>query len=162
MPFYEWSESMSVGVPLIDSDHRALIDLINRLHDALEYGAGPSDMDQVFQSLVAYIEFHFAREEAVLAACGYPSLAEHQAEHDRFTADMRYTRDRYFSGGEAGLGPHLLAFLKDWLNNHILVEDMAYRPFLEDVAKVERAALRFGPGLSDPDPTPPPPRPAGP
>jgi hemerythrin len=36
MSFYEWSEFMSVGVPLLDSDHKALIQLINQLHDALE------------------------------------------------------------------------------------------------------------------------------
>ena len=102
----------------------------------------------------------FTRDEAD-AFIATLQEAEHQAEHDRFTADMRYTRDRYFSGGEAGLGPHLLAFLKDWLNNHILVEDMAYRPFLEGNAQVELAALRFGPGLADPDPSPAPPRPAG-
>ena len=33
--FYKWNDSMSVGVPLIDNDHRALIHLINRLHESV-------------------------------------------------------------------------------------------------------------------------------
>ena len=32
---YERNDSMSVGVPLIDKDHRALIHLINRLHESV-------------------------------------------------------------------------------------------------------------------------------
>ncbi len=39
MPYYLWTESMSVGIPLLDEDHKALIRLINRLHAGLAAGA---------------------------------------------------------------------------------------------------------------------------
>ena len=147
MPFYAWSESMSVGVALLDSDHKALIETINRLHDAVEDGDEPGILDGIFDSLVAYVEHHFAREERIMEVCGYPAAAEHAAEHLRFVQDMRYTRDRYFRGEEAGIGRELLDYLKGWLTHHILVEDMAYRPYTEGNPSTDRVAETFGPGL---------------
>lgn len=35
MPFMEWSDTLSVNNATIDSDHKRLIELVNRLHDAL-------------------------------------------------------------------------------------------------------------------------------
>ncbi len=151
MPFYQWSESMSVGVALLDSDHKALIETINRLHRAVEDDDAPEILDQIFDALVAYAEHHFAREEQVMAACGYPAAAAHKAEHLRFAQDMRYTRDRYFRGEEAAIGRELLDYLKDWLNNHILIEDMAYRPYAEGRRQVEQVAEALGPGLFERD-----------
>jgi hemerythrin-like metal-binding protein len=149
MSFYEWSEFMSVGVPLLDSDHKALIQLINQLHDALEDKEESSVLNQIFERLVAYTEVHFAREEQVMEACGYPGISEHNKEHLRFTQDMRYMRDRYFRGEEAGVGCELLDYLKDWLNRHILIEDMAYKPYAEDNDLIDQVARKFGPGLSE-------------
>jgi len=152
MPFYRWSESMSVGVALLDSDHKALIDTIDRLHFAVEAGEAPEILDQIFDALVAYVEHHFAREEAVLAACAYPGAAAHKAEHLKFAQDMRYTRDRYFRGEEAAIGRELLDYLKNWLSQHILVEDMAYRPYAEGKSQAEQAAEALGLGLFERDP----------
>jgi len=146
MPFYQWSESMSVGVALLDTDHKALIETIDRLHRAVEDGAAPETLDQIFDALVAYAEHHFAREEQVMAACGYPAAAAHKTEHRKFVQDMRYTRDRYFRGEEAAIGRELLDYLKHWLHGHILVEDMAYRPYAEGRHQVIRVAEALGPG----------------
>ena len=43
MSFFEWNDGMSVGAHLIDSDHRALIAIINELHDMLEETDGAVD-----------------------------------------------------------------------------------------------------------------------
>ena len=65
MPFYEWSEAMSVGLPVLDSDHKALITLINTLHKELELDEEPAKLAEVFEKLVLYGDYHFAREESV-------------------------------------------------------------------------------------------------
>jgi hemerythrin-like metal-binding protein len=151
MPFYQWSETMSVGVALLDSDHKALIATINQLHRAVQEGDEPEILDQIFDALVAYVEHHFAREEEVMTACGYPAAAAHKTEHLRFAQDMHYTRDRYFRGEEAAIGRELLDYLKDWLNRHILIEDMAYRPYVEGRRQVVQVAEALGPGLFERD-----------
>lgn len=140
---------MSVGEPHLDSDHRALIALINRLHDQLEWGEPRASLDDVFESLIAYIAHHFAREEDVMAAAGAPAQDKHKGEHQSFSQDMRYIRDRYINGGDGGIGTELLDFLKNWLNHHILIQDMAYKPYVQDNPRASDAARRFGSGLSD-------------
>ena len=150
MPFFQWRESMSVGVALIDSDHQALIQLINRLHDHLETEQAPEVLDQTFDRLVAYIDYHFAREEKVMEACGYPSLDEHREEHLSFTRQIRYVRDRYVKGGGEEIGQDLLEFLKNWLTHHILIQDMDYKAHTDGDPRAQDAAQRFGPGLLDP------------
>ncbi len=150
MPFYQWCESMSVGVALLDSDHQAMIHLINRLHEYLETEEEPAVLDETFDRLVAYIDYHFAREEKVMEACDYPSADDHREEHLRFTQQVRYVRDRYVKGGDARIGQDLLDFLKNWLTHHILVQDMEYKPHTAGDPRAIDAAQRFGPGLSEP------------
>ncbi len=151
MPFFEWSERMSVGVAELDSDHQALIQLINRLHDALNHDEGRSALDQIFESLAVYIETHFAREELVMEACGYPEISEHKQQHLNFTQNTHYVRDRYFRGEDAEVGHDLLNQLKDWWNHHILLLDMGYKTYVEDNDLVDQLVQTFGPGLSEGD-----------
>jgi hemerythrin-like metal-binding protein len=148
---------MSVGVDLIDSDHQALIALINELHDALEDARedavaddnSPALRHDIFDRLLDYIELHFVREEAVMKVCDYPDFRKHQVEHERFTHQTRYIRDRYMRGEETEAAEKLLVFLKNWLRHHILVEDMAYRSLVEGNEEAIDMADNFGPGLNE-------------
>ena len=65
MALCQWSESMSVGESRLDADHKALIRLINRLHESLEAGVEPAALGEVFDSLINYTRFHFTREVAI-------------------------------------------------------------------------------------------------
>ncbi len=52
-----------------------------------------------------------------------------------------------------GAGPavsgELLHYLKGWLNHHILIQDMAYKPYLEHNPVSNEVALAFGTTLAD-------------
>lgn len=151
MSYYQWTEQMSVGIPLLDSDHQALIALIDKLHEGLLSDADTEATTAVFESLIAYAELHFAREEKVMRVCGYPGLEVHRAEHARFANRIRELRDRY--AGEPATVGELLEYLKVWLNHHILIQDMAYKAYTEDdKCRANEAARSFGPGLADREP----------
>jgi hemerythrin-like metal-binding protein len=135
---------MSVGVPRLDRDHRVLIGLINRL--AGERSPRPDDkvVGEVLEALVAYTVFHFAREEQVMEACGFAELETHREEHRLLAGEVtglhaRFLRDRQSVGYE-----DLLRFLTDWLNHHILLQDVAYRSAVGDGGEAERVARAFG------------------
>lgn len=149
MTFFSWSEEMSVGVDLIDSDHRALIRLINELHEAFEEDDDMALPGDTFGRLIDYIDHHFLREEAVMEASGYPTASQHKAEHGRFTHEIRYIQDRYVRGEDTKAVDELLTFLKTWLRRHILVDDMAYRPYAEGNEEAVDVADNYGPGLDD-------------
>ncbi|MGB8275634.1 MAG: bacteriohemerythrin [Alphaproteobacteria bacterium] len=149
--FFEWSEGMSVGVPLLDSDHKTLIRIINRLHESLQAHAGNDVLSAIFDDLMAYIEYHFAREEKVMKACGFPGYETHSEEHADFTFRIHNARERYLGGSNPELTVELLDYLKRWLSYHILIQDMAYKPYATAARDVDDIARCVGPGLSGED-----------
>ena len=149
MPCCQWIESMSVGESLLDADHKALIHLINRLHDSLEAGVESAVLGEVFDSLINYTMFHFTREKKVMQACGYPDVEAHEEEHAGFTRRIKEVRDRYARNADPALIRGLLEYLKDWLIHHILIQDMAYKPYVEHNCCAGEVSRVFGPGLAE-------------
>ena len=145
MAFIKWSEAMSVGVSRLDRDHKILIGLINRLDDASSGGGeAPQVMAEVLEVLVDYTVFHFSREEAVMEACGYPALEHHHEEHLALTQEVRDWQHRVRADAECVVPMDMLHFLKGWLNHHILLQDMAYRPFVEGNPAADTVAEAYG------------------
>ena len=93
MPYYEWSESTSVGVQSLDDDNKRIIGIINQLHECLQRGSPADVLNEIFDSLIAYVEAHFSREEKVIEACGYPHAKIHQEEHVVFTEHLYKQRE---------------------------------------------------------------------
>ena len=151
MPYYHWTKSMSVGIPLLDEDHKALIRLINRLHAGLAAGAEFVELEDIFDRLVGYIEFHFTREEKVMEAGGYPFAEAHREEHEGFTQAIYEMRDRYAREGDQTMTAELPDYLKNWLNHHILVQDMAYKPYVQNNAFADKVAWAFGSWFEEDD-----------
>jgi len=134
MTFLRWTEKMSVGSPDLDEDHKQLFYLTNRLSDIAEGEAGSEDARQALYGLVRYAQFHFAREENVMAVCGFPEQEEHKAGHVRFVGTVDTFLKRFEKDPEAeapAVCRELFDFLKDWLTHHILIQDMAYKSYVE-------------------------------
>ena len=122
----EWREEFSVGVPALDDDHRGLFDLVTQFHDAWAAGHSADRAAAVLDVLQEYVDRHFRREEAWMEEIVFPGLADHRAGHQRIREQLADLRRRY-EAGEPGVAAELIAFLHNWLEFHILGEDMAYR-----------------------------------
>jgi hemerythrin len=120
-PRLQWGPRYEVGIEVIDGQHKHLLDLINRLQDALGVG---SDLEQLVDSLrelVRYTEHHFATEERLMDEVG-ASAERHRGEHRRLLeALMRFTVR--LDSASVSESSH---FLQDWLLRHINEVD---RPF---------------------------------
>ena len=148
--FYKWNDSMSVGVPLIDNDHRALIHLINRLHESVSAQDAYDILDSLLNRLLDYVDIHFMREERLMEACGYTEAVGHNEEHAAFIAHMHGLRNTVNAETTLSQIGDLTEYLKNWLNHHILIQDMAYRRSVENnPGAAGRIAEAFGPGLYD-------------
>ncbi|CAA7622518.1 Hemerythrin-like protein [Candidatus Terasakiella magnetica] len=115
----------------MDSDHRILFDLLCQLHDATETGQSRDVVGNVIRVLAEYTEYHFRREEEIMAAAQCPTLEGHRREHAELELRVRDLRDRYCAGEWTVLGEDVVALLKKWLTDHILVTDKSYRPWVE-------------------------------
>lgn len=123
----KWTESMTIGIPFVDADHRTLVRLLNQVQDSIgdaeEYGT----LGSVLRALADYTESHFAREEEMLRGCGYRDLPAHAALHARLAERVRGISQRYEVDRASVRGAEVLDFLTEWLTEHILTHDMAYR-----------------------------------
>jgi hemerythrin-like metal-binding protein len=125
----KWSEAMSVGNLHIDEQHMILIDTINQLASAESQNDRPL-IAMIIDELVSYAVFHFHYEEQLIEAAGYPGLATHRRIHQGFVKWVANLREEFTFHRRRQLGMRILGYLRDWLSEHILGEDQAYRPFI--------------------------------
>jgi hemerythrin len=120
---------MSVGVKVIDDDHKNLLGLANKLWDSIIAQRGKQVLGDILDELVKYTTFHFEREEQLFAYTSYPDAARHKKEHDDLTKQVLAIQKRYKDGAPA-LTLEVMNFLKDWLYDHILGSDGRFGPYL--------------------------------
>jgi hemerythrin-like metal-binding protein len=130
MPLMTWTDKLSVGVRILDEDHKRLIALLNELHDSMKAGHSKESLGRILGELVQYTRVHFAREEKYLVDSGYPAVAAHKKEHDTLTRQVLDVQQKYLSGTTVALSIDVLKFLKDWLIDHIQGRDQKYRQHL--------------------------------
>ena len=123
----EWTPALSTGVAALDEQHKAIFQWLAELENA---AAEQRTLFGVYvvTRLKHYMREHFAAEEALMKAVGYPYLEQHQAEHAKFRAKLGELQLR--SIGE-DVTAETVNFLNDWLTNHITKVDMAYVPYLK-------------------------------
>ena len=124
MSFFEWKDTMTVGNPMIDRDHKMLIQYINEMHAAMMAGKGKEVVGPIVGKLVAYTKDHFSREEVVWKSGHYVGLDRHQKEHVELIKNVVDFKTKYDQGAMA-LSVDVMNFLRDWLKTHILKSDKA-------------------------------------
>lgn len=122
MSVLRWQESYSIGIPVLDADHKILFNLINQLFDAREEGQTREVVGSIFNVLVEYGVGHVRREEHLMQACGYPRSAEHRQAHLDLARQVEKFRQAYEGGRHAAVD-EMLALVKNWLVDHIVGED---------------------------------------
>jgi hemerythrin len=130
MPLMTWTEKLSVGVGVLDEDHKRLVGLVNELYDAMQGGHGRDALGRILNSLIQYTKMHFAREENFFNQTAYPAAAAHHKEHEALTRQVLDVQQKYAAGVTATLSLEVLQFLKNWLIQHIQGSDQKYRPHL--------------------------------
>jgi hemerythrin len=118
-----WSESMCVGIALLDEDHETIIRLNMRLQDGLERQESITTLAEICARLVAYNKAHFTREEMIMGACAYPDQESHRDEHRCFIQGLSAFMERYAAGPDRIVLREFLSYLREWVDQHVLIED---------------------------------------
>lgn len=140
MTFMSWRNQYEVGVPLIDTEHHKLFDMINEFHEACALGEGRKEIQRLLNRLVAYAEEHFQHEEALMADHEFPHLDRHRELHTDLVTSV-FTINETFAADPAKGGTETLQFVKRWLQDHILQEDMEVADFLLRKASLAKRSL---------------------
>lgn len=127
-----WTEQMSVGNAIIDSDHKELIAMIN----GAEYMIKKRDsyaLSLAFDHIEHWLRVHFSNEEMIAQSVNY-SFEKHKLEHENVLKTFCFMRD--VIAGKNGVwnedaAEHYSEFLSDWFNDHLLGEDMLMKRVLK-------------------------------
>lgn len=123
MPLMQWDESLDIGVPDMNDDHRDILAAMNRIYDA--NGKGGHEINKLVQELADVCVRHFRDEEAYMERIGYPDLATHRMLHQRLlTRYGEHARQIREAGGV--VDRDFLQFLSFWLTSHIKGVDVKY------------------------------------
>jgi len=122
-PLMEWSSALAVGHAEIDRQHQVLIDIANRLNEAMHSGAGRTACGSILDELVNYTVNHFSFEEKLMEQHQYTDRAAHLAAHRKLIDDVSRFKRQYEAGGSVSV--ELMGFIRDWLVNHFLKVDRA-------------------------------------
>lgn len=144
--FFEWSDSLSVGVDVIDDQHKALIELINQLYEEVIVNCAEGEViEEALNELAQYTVVHFGLEERLFAQSGYPDLEAHGRYHRELKARLFQVQENTRKN-KLAVNTELLSFLKRWLQSHIMIEDkrsflhpsMTLRPGVGDSAACDK------------------------
>ncbi len=127
----EWDDAhYDVGHALLNQQHKTLIEMINEMATLINDGSSEieSQLPYLFQRFYRLFDAHLAREEQILVESDYPTLQSHKREHDEY---LDRVSEFILDGLELSeTQQELLTFLTHWWNDHILVQDMAYKSHL--------------------------------
>ena len=129
MELLSWRANYQVGVNLIDTEHKYLFKLINEFHDSYAAGNTHKQLLLVLNQLVAYAEEHFQHEEALMREIDYPRLARQEGSHQNLYASI-FELNEKLSQADAKVDAETLRFLKFWMLQHIVKEDMDIGDFM--------------------------------
>jgi hemerythrin-like metal-binding protein len=125
----EWSDELSVFIPEIDAEHRHFIPLVNELNTAIIGRLEPEEINRRILAILDDAAAHFAHEETLFRAWGYPEAREHAQKHAQLTLALREIMARFERGGVEYEGIEAGLEIKKALIEHLLTEDMRYRDF---------------------------------
>lgn len=132
---FKWSEKYELGVSMIDKQHFKLVQLMNELNYAESEGSsGRWVIGYALESLISYTDYHFKDEEKLMEHFEYEpeTMKGHKKKHRLFVSTILQFRDKFMNMEEMDVGSKVLAFLKDWLINHILHTDVKLCAYVKE------------------------------
>ncbi|MFZ0789297.1 MAG: hemerythrin family protein [Chromatiaceae bacterium] len=160
-PRLAWRDEWCLGIEALDTDHRELVRLLNRLLESqgqargdsegqpADGGQGPVEPGQVadLAALIAHLREHFRREEELMAAIRYAALEDHCSEHAMQIAELLALCRDLENRGARRLAAESLEWIKRWCFDHFVTEDrrLADAYWIHQAAANSSSSLRSWP-----------------
>lgn len=122
----EFTEEYLTGVELIDKEHEALfqiVDRASRLVKSFDASSGYDKIIQILEELKSYTREHFSDEEEYMESIRYEGLAAQKRAHEAFIDKLENLDLKAVENNPEEHLQKLLEFLLGWLINHILYTD---------------------------------------
>ncbi|MBD3349189.1 MAG: bacteriohemerythrin [Candidatus Eisenbacteria bacterium] len=128
-----WEENLSVGVDVIDEQHKMLLSRLSELSESVSQRRGSGQIVGTLSFLSDYVDFHFGTEERHMTANDYPGYEEHKAAHEEFKRTLKRLSDDFEEeGATTGLADSINTLLINWFLKHIRQVDQQLGRFFRE------------------------------
>lgn len=114
----------------MDQQHKKLFGLINNFYDALFADKDMEIIEEILEDLMDYTESHFTKEEAIMKQYNFPGYSLQKQLHDKLIKKVLDMEKRYLAGDKE-ISVRIAILLRDWWEDHIILEDKKYGIFLK-------------------------------
>lgn len=128
MKWITWGEKQTTGHAGMDHAHKELVELINKLADAMEKEKPKEFCSNTLEQFVEQTKAHIIAEEELMDQYQYPDAEEHKALHAKLLDDVLAFKASY-DASDAVESITLLVVLDSWLHRDILEADKALADF---------------------------------
>ncbi len=128
-----WREQLSVGNNVIDSDHKHLFDILNRIEKSM-LEKNRHELTAELEELTRYSLLHFEREEKIAQAAGYTQVPNLNLSHKSLMTRLDQMRAKFDVAGSdwsSEATEDFSQFLRTWLIDHVIKEDLLMKPVLQ-------------------------------
>ena len=139
MSYWSWDPSLSVGIDVIDGQHKRIVGYINELDEAHREN-DREKVSKVLGGLLDYTLTHFTFEEDLMERSGYPLSDSHKKVHQSFVAHINKFVEQHESGKD--ITRKLMSELQIWLTNHIKNDDNDYSPIVKKMLNKNNGWIR--------------------
>ncbi len=129
MDKFVWNDEYVIGHSLIDHQHRSMVMMVNELIELSE-SADPDEVVylDILVRLNEYVQTHFQAEEALMEHIGYPHIKAHKESHSSLFTQA----SKFITTPDINQLEEVMQFLGEWLTEHIMYEDMKFKPYLNN------------------------------
>lgn len=132
--YFDWKDEYAMGIEVIDNQHRHLFEIGRRIMDLANLNDGFDHYDEIVEilrELKEYTAYHFGFEEKLMQKYGYEHYENHKFQHFFVIKKIEKFEREDLDENQRATIMELVAFISDWISNHILNDDMQYKPFFE-------------------------------
>jgi hemerythrin len=132
---FEWKETYSTNIAMIDEQHKQLLKLGTELYEIVSLKDNADHYDEIIDILLKlkdYTIYHFESEEKLMDEYHVPGVETHKKQHAAFINKLNKLDKEDIDYNQSDVTMDLLIFIADWITQHILKTDHMYKDFLNE------------------------------
>ena len=107
----------------IDRQHQELVNMLNRLNDAVKNNESREDIYRIIDDVISFTRLHFAFEERLMVQSGYPEIEWHKDKHKQLIQEALRLKGKLEYVGEQ--------MFTEWFNHWPFANVLAHIQFAD-------------------------------
>ena len=132
----KWFKALEVGVEVIDNDHREMMNMLQRIQDAIR----EQSLDiskELINEFILLTRLHFTAEEKILEETNFPNLKQHRVVHGKLLAQAIDLGKIVLNATHVDELSEHLDDLAGFLFHDVIGSDMEFKSYLQECGAAE-------------------------